>query len=86
MNYKMNQLGQTAIVIFSIALCVLLFYLAYCMCKRYATDPESEEIQDYIEQSSANIFKEWPLFIQMGFMRYIILNYATLFYFIQFPL
>ena len=58
MNYKMNQLGQTAIVICSIALSVLLFYLAYCMCKRYATDPDSEEIQDYIGNSSANIFKE----------------------------
>ena len=82
MNYKMNQLGQTAIVICSIALSVLLFYLAYCMCKRYATaDPDDfEEIQYATEDhnfgnaaSANNIFKERNLqFIQMQFMLYMI--------------
>ena len=57
---KMNQLGQTALVILGLALSVLLFYLAYCMCKRYATDPDSEDLQYYQRNNSsaANIFKE----------------------------
>ena len=59
MPSKIHQLGSTIIVICSIGLAVLLFYLAYCMCKRYATiDPDSDEEQDYIEQPSSAIFKE----------------------------
>ena len=59
MPSKIHQLGPTLIVICSIGLAVLLFYLAYCMCKRYATvDPDSEEVQDYIGQPSSDIFKE----------------------------
>ena len=59
MPSKIHQLGPTLIVICSIGLAVLLFYLAYCMCKRYATiDPDSDDEQDYIEQPSSAIFKE----------------------------
>ena len=54
----MNQIIETAIVICSIGLAVLLFYVAYYCCKRYATDTESVDIQDYVGNPSSNIFKE----------------------------
>ena len=63
MPSKIHQLGPTLIVICSIGLAVLLFYLAYCMCKRYATiDPDSDEMQDYIEPPPSDIFKEFVCF------------------------
>ena len=65
LTYKMRQLEQTVIVICIIAVAILLFYIAYCMCKKYATEPDSYEMQDYIAQPSPNIFKEKFLFIHM---------------------
>ena len=64
MECTMSQLVQTLLVIGSILLAVLLLYVTYCICKRYAA-AESDEIQDYIQQPSSNIFKEMFLFIQM---------------------
>ena len=64
----MNQLGQTLIVICSIALVVLLYYCTYRMCKRYATEPDSEYFEDYSVNPSANIFKAWFFFIHIRFV------------------
>ena len=64
LTYKMRQLEQTVIVICIIAVAILLFYIAYCMCKKYATDSDSYEMQDYIAQPPSNIFTEKFLFIQ----------------------
>ena len=58
MPSKIHQLGPTLIVICSVGLVVLLFYVAYCLCKRYTQiDPDSYENQDYIKQPSSAIFK-----------------------------
>ena len=71
----MSQLVQTVIVICIIALAILLFYAAYFMCKKYATSDDSDEIQDYIEPPSSNMFQEKFLFIQMRC--YILENIAN---------
>ena len=58
MPSKIHQLGPTFIVISWVGLAVLLFYIAYCLCKRCAKiDPDSYEDEDYIEQPSSAIFK-----------------------------
>ena len=54
----MNQLYESAIAICTIGLAILLFYVAYFCCKRYATDSESVDVQDYIGNQSPTIFKE----------------------------
>ena len=54
----MNQLYESAIAICTIGLAILLFYVAYFCCKRYATDSESVDIEDYIANQSHTIFKE----------------------------
>ena len=58
MPFKIHQLGHTIIVICSLGLAVLLFFISYCLCKRYAKiDPDSDLEQGYIEQPSSAIFK-----------------------------
>lgn len=54
----MKQLYESAIAICTIGLAILLFYVAYFCCKRYATDSESVDIEDYIANQSRTIFKE----------------------------
>ena len=54
----MKQLYESAIAICTIGLAILLFYVAYFCCKRYATDSESVDIEDYIANQSHTIFKE----------------------------
>ena len=53
----MKQLYESAIAICTIGLAILLFYVAYFCCKRYATDSESVDIEDYIGNQAPTIFK-----------------------------
>ena len=59
----MKQLYESAIAICTIGLAILLFYVAYFCCKRYATDSESVDIEDYIANQSRTIFKEWVFLV-----------------------
>ena len=59
----MNQLYESAIAICTIGLAILLFYVAYFCCKRYATDSESVDIEDYIGNQAPTIFKGYEFLV-----------------------
>ena len=72
MPSKIHQLGPAFIVISCVGLAVLLFYIAYCLCKRCAKiDPDSYEDQDYIKQPSSAIFKVSVCFFSSNWLFYI---------------